>query len=88
MRMLSVLQVIFVRPLEREELLTSTELAAVFPNLDEITEMHSKGCCKEAFVNTARQLNIAPFLQRICHYANNTLPYSLVKSLTACTTCN
>lgn len=40
-RMLSVLQVIFVRPLEREELLTSTELAAVFPNLDEITEMHS-----------------------------------------------
>ncbi|CAI5663650.1 unnamed protein product [Oreochromis niloticus] len=40
-RMLSVLQVIFVRPLEREELLTSTELAAIFPNLDEITEMHS-----------------------------------------------
>ncbi|XP_041799396.1 rho guanine nucleotide exchange factor 1b isoform X3 [Chelmon rostratus] len=39
-RMLSVLQMIFSRPLEREELLTSTELAAIFPNLDEIIEMH------------------------------------------------
>ncbi|XP_074538913.1 rho guanine nucleotide exchange factor 1 isoform X2 [Halichoeres trimaculatus] len=39
-RMLSVLQMIFSRPLEREELLTATELAAIFPNLDEIFEMH------------------------------------------------
>ncbi|XP_072769042.1 rho guanine nucleotide exchange factor 1 isoform X1 [Nerophis lumbriciformis] len=39
-RMLSVLQMIFSRPLEREELLTATELAAIFPNLDEIIEMH------------------------------------------------
>ncbi|KAM6995749.1 rho guanine nucleotide exchange factor 1 isoform 2-T2 [Tautogolabrus adspersus] len=39
-RMLSVLQMVFSRPLEREELLTSTELAAIFPNLDEIIEMH------------------------------------------------
>ncbi|CAJ1062623.1 rho guanine nucleotide exchange factor 1 isoform X6 [Xyrichtys novacula] len=39
-RMLSVLQMIFSRPLEREELLTSTELATIFPNLDEIIEMH------------------------------------------------
>ncbi|XP_076593126.1 rho guanine nucleotide exchange factor 1 isoform X2 [Chaetodon auriga] len=39
-RMLSVLQMIFSKPLEREELLTSTELAAIFPNLDEIIEMH------------------------------------------------
>ncbi|XP_034553075.1 rho guanine nucleotide exchange factor 1b isoform X6 [Notolabrus celidotus] len=39
-RMLSVLQMIFSRPLEREQLLTSTELAAIFPNLDEIIEMH------------------------------------------------
>ncbi|XP_049587412.1 rho guanine nucleotide exchange factor 1 isoform X7 [Syngnathus scovelli] len=39
-RMLSVLQMIFSKPLEREELLSSTELAAIFPNLDEIIEMH------------------------------------------------
>ncbi|XP_068592577.1 rho guanine nucleotide exchange factor 1 isoform X3 [Cebidichthys violaceus] len=39
-RMLSVLQMIFSKPLEREELLTSTELSAIFPNLDEIIEMH------------------------------------------------
>nr|XP_020506038.1 rho guanine nucleotide exchange factor 1 isoform X7 [Labrus bergylta] len=40
MRMLSVLQMVFSRPLEREELLTATELAAIFPSLDEIIEMH------------------------------------------------
>ncbi|XP_041649601.1 rho guanine nucleotide exchange factor 1b isoform X2 [Cheilinus undulatus] len=39
-RMLSVLQMVFSRPLEKEELLTATELAAIFPNLDEIIEMH------------------------------------------------
>ncbi|XP_068180790.1 rho guanine nucleotide exchange factor 1 isoform X3 [Antennarius striatus] len=39
-RMLSVLQMIFSKPLEREELLTATELATIFPNLDEIIEMH------------------------------------------------
>ncbi|XP_045899903.1 rho guanine nucleotide exchange factor 1b isoform X4 [Micropterus dolomieu] len=39
-RMLSVLQMVFSKPLEREELLTSTELSAIFPNLDEIIEMH------------------------------------------------
>ncbi|KAM9353735.1 rho guanine nucleotide exchange factor 1 isoform 1-T1 [Symphorus nematophorus] len=39
-RMLSVLQMIFSKPLERVELLTATELAAIFPNLDEIIEMH------------------------------------------------
>ncbi|XP_059194618.1 rho guanine nucleotide exchange factor 1b isoform X3 [Centropristis striata] len=39
-RMLSVLQMIFSKPLERELLLTTTELAAIFPNLDEIIEMH------------------------------------------------
>lgn len=39
-RMLSVLQMIFSKPLEREELLTADELAAIFPNLDEIIEMH------------------------------------------------
>uniref|UniRef100_A0A8D3CUV6 Rho guanine nucleotide exchange factor (GEF) 1 n=1 Tax=Scophthalmus maximus TaxID=52904 RepID=A0A8D3CUV6_SCOMX len=39
-RMLSVLQMVFSKPLEREELLTSTELAAIFPNLDEIIDMH------------------------------------------------
>ncbi|GAA6220331.1 rho guanine nucleotide exchange factor 1 isoform X6 [Lates japonicus] len=39
-RMLSVLQTVFSKPLEKEELLTSTELAAILPNLDEIIEMH------------------------------------------------
>lgn len=39
-RMLSVLQVIFSKPLEREELLTTIELSTIFPSLDEIIEMH------------------------------------------------
>uniref|UniRef100_A0A672FHP5 DH domain-containing protein n=1 Tax=Salarias fasciatus TaxID=181472 RepID=A0A672FHP5_SALFA len=39
-RKLTVLQTIFSRPLERESLLTATELATIFPNLDEILEMH------------------------------------------------
>ncbi|KAL7393731.1 hypothetical protein ABVT39_015385 [Epinephelus coioides] len=39
-RMLSVLQMVFSKPLEREELLTSPEVAAIFPSLDEIIEMH------------------------------------------------
>ncbi|KAJ8335028.1 hypothetical protein SKAU_G00406670 [Synaphobranchus kaupii] len=39
-RMLSVLQTIFFRPLERREIMTLPELAAIFPNLDEIIDMH------------------------------------------------
>ncbi|XP_068616443.1 rho guanine nucleotide exchange factor 1 [Brachionichthys hirsutus] len=39
-RMLSVLQMIFSKPLEQEALLNNTELATIFPNLDEIIEMH------------------------------------------------
>uniref|UniRef100_H3CRZ0 Rho guanine nucleotide exchange factor (GEF) 1 n=1 Tax=Tetraodon nigroviridis TaxID=99883 RepID=H3CRZ0_TETNG len=39
-RMLSVLQMIFSKPLEREQLLTTIELSTIFPNLDEIIEMH------------------------------------------------
>ncbi|KAI1901540.1 hypothetical protein AGOR_G00035470 [Albula goreensis] len=39
-RMLSVLQTIFFRPLERKEIMTLTELTAIFPNLDEIIDMH------------------------------------------------
>uniref|UniRef100_A0A673JR30 Rho guanine nucleotide exchange factor (GEF) 1b n=1 Tax=Sinocyclocheilus rhinocerous TaxID=307959 RepID=A0A673JR30_9TELE len=39
-RMLSVLQTVFSRPLEREEIITVTELATIFPSLDEIIEMH------------------------------------------------
>ncbi|KAF3839325.1 hypothetical protein F7725_018042 [Dissostichus mawsoni] len=39
-RMLSVLQMIFYRPLAREELLSHTELSAIFPSLDEIIDMH------------------------------------------------
>ncbi|XP_069560004.1 rho guanine nucleotide exchange factor 1 isoform X3 [Brachyistius frenatus] len=39
-RMLSVLQMVFSKPLEREELLTTNELATIFPNLDEIIDMH------------------------------------------------
>uniref|UniRef100_A0A3Q0RUE6 DH domain-containing protein n=1 Tax=Amphilophus citrinellus TaxID=61819 RepID=A0A3Q0RUE6_AMPCI len=49
-RMLSVLQVIFAKPLEREELVTAPELATIFPSLDEIIELHSKCSCKEVFV--------------------------------------
>lgn len=39
-RMLSVLQTVFSRPLEREAIVDSTELATIFPSLDEIIEMH------------------------------------------------
>ncbi|XP_077069186.1 rho guanine nucleotide exchange factor 1 isoform X8 [Siphateles boraxobius] len=39
-RMLSVLQTVFSRPLEREEIMSTTELATIFPSLDEIIEMH------------------------------------------------
>ncbi|XP_036372012.1 rho guanine nucleotide exchange factor 1-like [Megalops cyprinoides] len=39
-RMLSVLQNVFFRPLERKEIMTLTELAAIFPSLDEIIDMH------------------------------------------------
>ncbi|MEQ2259156.1 hypothetical protein XENORESO_007731, partial [Xenotaenia resolanae] len=39
-RMLSVLQLVFAKPLEREELLTLMELESIFPNLEEIIEMH------------------------------------------------
>ncbi|XP_053182343.1 rho guanine nucleotide exchange factor 1b [Scomber japonicus] len=40
-RMLIVLQSVFSRPLEKEELLSTQETHAIFPNLDEIIEMHS-----------------------------------------------
>lgn len=43
-RMLSVLQWVFAKPLEREELLTPIELNTIFPNLEEIIEMHCE-CC-------------------------------------------
>nr|XP_015224252.1 PREDICTED: rho guanine nucleotide exchange factor 1-like [Lepisosteus oculatus] len=39
-RMLTVLQNVFARPMERESIMTSTELEAIFPNLEEIIEMH------------------------------------------------
>ncbi|XP_028984266.1 rho guanine nucleotide exchange factor 1b isoform X2 [Betta splendens] len=39
-RMLSVLQAVFCKPLEREELLTTHEISVVFPNLDDIIEIH------------------------------------------------
>nr|XP_043889486.1 rho guanine nucleotide exchange factor 1b isoform X2 [Solea senegalensis] len=39
-RMLSVLQMVFSKPLERVELLNSTELETIFPSLDEIIDMH------------------------------------------------
>ncbi|KAM7421182.1 hypothetical protein PAMA_015372 [Pampus argenteus] len=41
-RMLSVLQMVFSKPLGREELLTSDELSAIFPSLDELIEEHYK----------------------------------------------
>ncbi|CAL8289895.1 unnamed protein product [Merluccius merluccius] len=39
-RMLTVLQTVFSKPLEREEIFTSTELATIFPSLDDIIEVH------------------------------------------------
>uniref|UniRef100_A0A8C1IZ32 Rho guanine nucleotide exchange factor (GEF) 1b n=1 Tax=Cyprinus carpio TaxID=7962 RepID=A0A8C1IZ32_CYPCA len=39
-RMLSVLQTVFSRPLEREDIMSITELATIFPSLDDIIEMH------------------------------------------------
>ncbi|XP_016893481.1 rho guanine nucleotide exchange factor 1 isoform X3 [Cynoglossus semilaevis] len=39
-RMLSVLQTVFSKPMERVALLTATEVATIFPNLDEIIDMH------------------------------------------------
>ncbi|XP_048880209.1 rho guanine nucleotide exchange factor 1b isoform X5 [Brienomyrus brachyistius] len=39
-RMLSVLQTVFFRPLERREIMTLPELSTIFPNLDDIFEMH------------------------------------------------
>lgn len=38
--MLSVLQTVFSKPMERVALLTATEVATIFPNLDEIIDMH------------------------------------------------
>lgn len=38
--MLSVLQTVFFRPLERREIMTLPELSTIFPNLDDIFEMH------------------------------------------------
>ncbi|KAA0701379.1 Rho guanine nucleotide exchange factor 1 [Triplophysa tibetana] len=39
-RMLTVLQTVFYRPLEKEVIMDSTEVAAIFPSLDEIIDMH------------------------------------------------
>ncbi|XP_017559470.1 rho guanine nucleotide exchange factor 1b isoform X3 [Pygocentrus nattereri] len=39
-RMLSVLQTVFYRPLEREEIMSTTELDAIFPSLDDIIDLH------------------------------------------------
>ncbi|MFT7800608.1 rho guanine nucleotide exchange factor 1 isoform X3 [Arapaima gigas] len=39
-RMLSVLQMVFFRPMEHTEVMTGPELNAIFPNLDDIFEMH------------------------------------------------
>ncbi|XP_037532788.1 rho guanine nucleotide exchange factor 1b [Nematolebias whitei] len=41
-RMLSVLQMVFVKPLEREAFMASLELDAIFPGLDEMLEEHCK----------------------------------------------
>lgn len=39
-RMLSVLQTVFYRPLEREAIMSTDDLNAIFPSLDEIIEVH------------------------------------------------
>lgn len=45
-RMLNVLQMVFSKPMERDELLTSIELDTIFPSLDEIIEMHCERPCR------------------------------------------
>ncbi|XP_017165188.1 rho guanine nucleotide exchange factor 1 isoform X4 [Poecilia reticulata] len=39
-RMLSVLQWVFAKPLEREEILSALDLETIFPSLEEIIDMH------------------------------------------------
>ncbi|XP_036414402.1 rho guanine nucleotide exchange factor 1b isoform X2 [Colossoma macropomum] len=39
-RMLSVLQTVFYRPMEREAIMSVTELDAIFPSLDDIIDLH------------------------------------------------
>ncbi|XP_032413551.1 rho guanine nucleotide exchange factor 1 isoform X6 [Xiphophorus hellerii] len=39
-RMLSVLQWVFAKPLEREEILSTLDLETIFPSLEEIIDMH------------------------------------------------
>uniref|UniRef100_A0AAR2K631 DH domain-containing protein n=1 Tax=Pygocentrus nattereri TaxID=42514 RepID=A0AAR2K631_PYGNA len=50
-RMLSVLQTVFYRPLEREEIMSTTELDAIFPSLDDIIDLH----CKSVLHSRLRQ---------------------------------
>lgn len=69
-RMLSVLQVVFSKPLEREELLTPPEIAAVFPNLDEIIEMHCKWRCVCTLTKSDAQ--VQPHLSIGCIVTNYT----------------
>ncbi|XP_076136001.1 rho guanine nucleotide exchange factor 1 isoform X4 [Alosa pseudoharengus] len=40
-RKLTVLQMVFARPMEREGLMTPEEVAAIFPGLDDIIELHN-----------------------------------------------
>ncbi|XP_072547891.1 rho guanine nucleotide exchange factor 1 isoform X2 [Salminus brasiliensis] len=49
-RMLSVLQTVFYRPLEREQIIPTAELDTIFPSLDEIIELHY------AFYETLKKL--------------------------------
>ncbi|XP_056617990.1 rho guanine nucleotide exchange factor 1b isoform X3 [Triplophysa dalaica] len=39
-RMLTVLQTVFYRPLEKGDIMLTEEVSAIFPNLDEIIDMH------------------------------------------------
>lgn len=44
-RMLSVLQWVFAKPLERAEILSALDLETIFPSLEEIIDMHCECCC-------------------------------------------
>lgn len=56
-RMLSVMQTVFSRPLEREMIMTVSELATIFPNLDEIIDMHCESGLPQRPFSLRRQIH-------------------------------
>lgn len=57
-RMLSVLQMVFVKPLEKEAFMASFELDAIFPSLDDMLEEHCECCILTFFFLFIFSLNV------------------------------